>query len=93
MIAKFYSFRRIMYSDLQTISPEQYMKQITARLTDIHAVSVSALMTLPFSSYKTVYKVQGIIRECKCASKFALPLLGETTRISSGKYFKTFFAR
>ncbi|XP_059091848.1 calcium-binding mitochondrial carrier protein Aralar1-like isoform X1 [Tigriopus californicus] len=30
---------RIMYSDLQTISPEQYMKQITARLTDIHAVS------------------------------------------------------
>ena len=30
-----------MYSDLQTISPEQYMKQITKRLTELHAVSVS----------------------------------------------------
>ena len=30
-----------MYSDLQSISPEQYMKQITKRLTDLHAVSVS----------------------------------------------------
>ena len=29
-----------MYSDLQTISPEQYMKQITKRLTELHAVSV-----------------------------------------------------
>jgi solute carrier family 25 aspartate/glutamate transporter 12/13 len=28
-----------MYSDLQTISPEQYMKQITKRLTELHAVS------------------------------------------------------
>jgi solute carrier family 25 aspartate/glutamate transporter 12/13 len=28
-----------MYSDLQTIAPEQYMKQITKRLTEIHAVS------------------------------------------------------
>ncbi|CAB4061852.1 SLC25A12_13 [Lepeophtheirus salmonis] len=30
---------RIMYSDLQSISPEQYMKQITKRLTELHAVS------------------------------------------------------
>jgi len=30
---------KIMYSDLQSISPEQYMKQITKRLTDLHAVS------------------------------------------------------
>ena len=29
-----------MYSDLQSISPEQYMKQITKRLTELHAVSV-----------------------------------------------------
>ena len=36
-----YFFRKIMYSDLQSISPEQYMKQITKRLTDLHAVSVS----------------------------------------------------
>jgi hypothetical protein len=32
-----------MYSDLQTISPEQYMKQITKRLTELHAVSVSSI--------------------------------------------------
>ena len=36
-------FRKIMYSDLQSISPEQYMKQITKRLTELHAVSVSIL--------------------------------------------------
>eukprot|EP00096_Caligus_rogercresseyi_P003661 TRINITY_DN1703_c0_g1_i5.p1 TRINITY_DN1703_c0_g1~~TRINITY_DN1703_c0_g1_i5.p1 ORF type:complete len:690 (-),score=192.03 TRINITY_DN1703_c0_g1_i5:909-2978(-) len=30
---------RIMYSDLQSIAPEQYMKQITKRLTELHAVS------------------------------------------------------
>ena len=30
-----------MYSDLQTIAPEQYMKTITARLTELYAVSVS----------------------------------------------------
>ena len=30
-----------MYSDMQTIAPEQYMKTITARLTELHAVSVS----------------------------------------------------
>merc|ERR1712141_29096 len=30
---------KVMYSDLQTIAPEQYMKQITKRLTDLHAVS------------------------------------------------------
>ena len=37
-----------MYSDLQTISPEQYMKQITRRLTELHAVSVSNILTLDF---------------------------------------------
>merc|ERR1712018_898787 len=31
--------RKVMYSDLQTIAPEQYMKTITKRLTDLHAVS------------------------------------------------------
>ena len=31
--------RRIMYSDLQSIAPEQYMKQITKRITELHAVS------------------------------------------------------
>ena len=35
-----------MYSDLQTISPEQYMKQITKRLTELHAVSVSLCIHL-----------------------------------------------
>jgi len=30
---------KVMYSDLQTIAPEQYMKTITKRLTDLHAVS------------------------------------------------------
>ncbi len=29
-----------MYSDLQSISPEQYMKTITKRLTELHAVAV-----------------------------------------------------
>ena len=37
---------RIMFSDLQSISPEQYMKQITKRLTELHAVSVSNQNTL-----------------------------------------------
>ena len=42
---RFYMFslfrsRRIMYSDLQSIAPEQYMKQITKRITELHAVSV-----------------------------------------------------
>ena len=35
-----------MYSDLQTIAPEQYMKTITKRLTDLHAVSVSFKISL-----------------------------------------------
>ena len=34
-----------MYSDLQSISPEQYMKQITKRLTELHAVSVSTFLS------------------------------------------------
>lgn len=35
----FHQTGRIMYSDLQAIAPEQYMKQITKRLTEISAVS------------------------------------------------------
>ena len=35
-----------MYSDLQTIAPEQYMKTITKRLTDLHAVSVSSYLII-----------------------------------------------
>jgi hypothetical protein len=34
-------FRRIVYNDLNAIAPEQYYKQITNRLAEIHAVSVS----------------------------------------------------
>jgi hypothetical protein len=34
-----------MYSDLQSIAPEQYMKQITKRLTELKAVSVSHDLT------------------------------------------------
>ena len=34
-------FRKIVYTDLQSIAPEQYMKQITKRLTELKAVSVS----------------------------------------------------
>lgn len=34
-------FRRIVYNDLYAIAPEQYFKQITNRLAEIHAVSVS----------------------------------------------------
>lgn len=34
-------FRRIVYNDLYAIAPEQYYKQITNRLAEIHAVSVS----------------------------------------------------
>jgi len=30
---------KIMYSDLQTIAPEQYVRQITKRITELHAVS------------------------------------------------------
>jgi solute carrier family 25 aspartate/glutamate transporter 12/13 len=33
--------RRIVYNDLQAIAPEQYFKQITKRLAEIKAVSVS----------------------------------------------------
>lgn len=37
----FFNFRRIVYSDLNAIAPEQYYKQITNRLAEIKAVSVS----------------------------------------------------
>ena len=34
-------FRKIVYNDLVAITPEQYFKQITKRLAEIKAVSVS----------------------------------------------------
>jgi len=47
---------KIMYSDLQTISPEQYMKQITKRITELHAVSSpeerGILITILESAYR-----------------------------------------
>ena len=49
-------FRKIMYSDLQTIAPEQYMKQITKRITELHAVSVRLM------SQKIRFVINGI--EC-----------------------------
>lgn len=36
-------FRRIVYNDLNAIAPEQYYKQITNRLAEIKAVSVSKI--------------------------------------------------
>lgn len=42
-INNFYNFRRIVYSDLNSIAPEQYYKQITNRLAEIKAVSVSCM--------------------------------------------------
>jgi len=36
--------RRIVYNDLQAIAPEQYFKQITKRLAEIKAVSVSSIL-------------------------------------------------
>ncbi len=42
----FLIIRKITYSDLQTIAPEQYMKQITKRLTELYAVSVSIYLHL-----------------------------------------------
>jgi solute carrier family 25 aspartate/glutamate transporter 12/13 len=33
-----------VYNDLQAIAPEQYFKQITKRLAEIKAVSVSGML-------------------------------------------------
>lgn len=41
ILSIFLFFSRIVYSDLQAIAPEQYFKQITNRLAEIKAVSVS----------------------------------------------------
>ncbi len=38
---RFFFDSRITYADLRTIAPEQYMKQITKRLAEVKAVSVS----------------------------------------------------
>lgn len=35
---QFLSLRKIVYSDLEALTPEQYMKVITRKLTDIKAV-------------------------------------------------------
>lgn len=37
-----------MYSDLSVIAPEQYFKQITRRLAEIHAVSVSTVVYIKY---------------------------------------------
>lgn len=38
-------FRKIVYNDLQSITPEQYYKEIhNRRIAEIHAVSVSILL-------------------------------------------------
>lgn len=37
----FLYFRKIIYNDLVAITPEQYFKQITKRVAEIKAVSVS----------------------------------------------------
>jgi len=36
------SYSRIVYTDLSSIAPENYIKKITARLTDIKAVETPA---------------------------------------------------
>lgn len=43
--------RRIVYNDLYAIAPEQYFKQITNRLAEIHTVSVS-LFFLHYQNFK-----------------------------------------
>lgn len=40
----FSNFRKIVYNDLVAITPEQYFKQITKRVAEIKAVSVSVVM-------------------------------------------------
>lgn len=47
---------RIVYSDLQSIAPEQYYKQITNRLTEIHAVSSPSERSLAISVLENVYR-------------------------------------
>ena len=71
------NFSRIMYSDLQSIAPEQYMKQITKRITDIQAVSVSALKTpqTSISSYKGNFLLEPRGARCRGADpRVCLPL-------------------
>lgn len=49
-------FRRIVYNDLSSIAPENYIKKITARLTDIKAVETpadrSAFIAILESAYR-----------------------------------------
>ena len=47
-----------MYSDLQSIAPEQYMKQITKRITELHAVSVSYMIYFFAINYIRTGQVQ-----------------------------------
>ena len=48
-----------MYSDLQTIAPEQYMKTITARLTELYAVS--ARKSVPYLDLPTPMHSHNIV--------------------------------
>merc|ERR1712038_1981769 len=47
---------KIIYTDLQTISPEQYMKQITKRLTELHAVSSPEERSVLTAVLESVYR-------------------------------------
>lgn len=48
----FYFFSKIVYNDLQSITPEQYYKEIhNRRIAEIHAVSVNKKMNLFFVLY------------------------------------------
>lgn len=47
----FFFFSKIVYNDLQSITPEQYYKEIhNRRIAEIHAVSVSILL-ISYSQY------------------------------------------
>lgn len=50
------SFRRIVYSDLANIAPENYIKKITARITDIKAVETPADRSAFIAILETAYR-------------------------------------
>jgi len=48
-IILYFFFSKIIYNDLQSITPEQYYKEIhNRRIAEIHAVSVSLVKKLLF---------------------------------------------
>lgn len=44
-----YLCSRIVYSDLNSITPEQYFKQVNRRIAEIKAVSVSISISFPLT--------------------------------------------